>query len=727
VEFVPGITFINNTVYYWRVAPVLTGSTPWNASSFVYLQNSEVGFNQSHVYQHLKSSMDKMYIDSASRKWNYTHHFNNIFVRNGVYPTTSGQGAFYTGTINDVEGYLGAGCNYDEFIVNVIDPITFKPWKNTPTGLFQSNPATCGSGREYNFLYLLNTVQSRKKIMDFIDSIPEGYIVMIRGNVNPNQTSNTYSSVWKSDEAIYGSGNSLYHKLFNQGLTAIDSFNRPRSWIFIFKKDGQASFTPVQRMSDGIYDGITADVNIESPYYKGTVSSPVFGPAKEWKRLQWEGSIIDIKNGDSVALDVIGISASGSEQILFNKLSITSQDIDLSSIDALNYPYIKLKMYNQDSVNLTPYQLDFWRIFYTPVPEGALAANQYFAIRDTVEVAEPLPFGIAFKNISKTQFPDSIKIKVRVTDKNNLTRPLPEWNVKPLISGDTVHVNSAIDTRLLSGNNTLYVEVNPDNDQPEQYHFNNFFYKSFYVRPDSLNPLLDVTFDNVHILNHDIVSAKPYILIKLQDEAKWYLLSDSSTISVNVKYPDGSIRPYSFGSDTLQFIPAMQGANNSNVASAVFKPYFLQDGEYELIVSGKDMSQNKAGNFEYRVVFNVYNKPMISNMLNYPNPFTTSTAFVFTITGSQVPQNIRIQILTITGKVVREITKDELGPLHIGRNITEFKWDGTDQYGQKLANGVYLYRVITNLNGKALDKFNGENDGTDKYFNKGYGKMYLMR
>ena len=118
---------------------------------------------------------------------------------------------------------------------------------------------------------------------------------------------------------------------------------------------------------------------------------------------------------------------------------------------------------------------------------------------------------------------------------------------------------------------------------------------------------------------------------------------------------------------------------------------------------------------------------MISNMLNYPNPFTTSTAFVFTLTGSEVPQNIRIQILTITGKVVREITKDELGPLRIGRNITEFKWDGTDQYGQKLANGVYLYRVITNLNGKSLDKYRADADETDKYFNKGYGKMYLMR
>jgi flagellar hook assembly protein FlgD len=166
---------------------------------------------------------------------------------------------------------------------------------------------------------------------------------------------------------------------------------------------------------------------------------------------------------------------------------------------------------------------------------------------------------------------------------------------------------------------------------------------------------------------------------------------------------------------------------NDNTATLNFRPYFEQDGEYELIVSGEDKSANEAGAIEYRVLFEVINKPMISNMLNYPNPFTSSTAFVFTITGNEVPQNIKIEIMTVTGKIVREITKDELGPLRIGRNITEFKWDGTDQYGQKLANGIYLYRVITNLNGKALDKYKAQGDDTNKYFNKGYGKMYLMR
>jgi flagellar hook assembly protein FlgD len=144
-------------------------------------------------------------------------------------------------------------------------------------------------------------------------------------------------------------------------------------------------------------------------------------------------------------------------------------------------------------------------------------------------------------------------------------------------------------------------------------------------------------------------------------------------------------------------------------------------------VTGKDGFGNTAGTIPYRIGFKVINKAMISNMLNYPNPFTTSTAFVFTITGSEVPQNIKIQIPTITGKIVREITKEELGPLHIGTNITEFKWNGTDMYGSRLATGVYLYHVVTNLNGKSLDKYQAAGDNTNKYFNNGYGKMYLMK
>jgi flagellar hook assembly protein FlgD len=99
-----------------------------------------------------------------------------------------------------------------------------------------------------------------------------------------------------------------------------------------------------------------------------------------------------------------------------------------------------------------------------------------------------------------------------------------------------------------------------------------------------------------------------------------------------------------------------------------------------------------------------------------------------------VPQEFKIQIMSITGKIVKEITRQELGDIRIGTNITEYKWDGTDTYGQKLGNGVYLYRVISSLDGKQMDKFRLNDtydqqglDVTDQYFKKGYGKMVILR
>src|SRR5690606_1319722 len=143
-------------------------------------------------------------------------------------------------------------------------------------------------------------------------------------------------------------------------------------------------------------------------------------------------------------------------------------------------------------------------------------------------------------------------------------------------------------------------------------------------------------------------------------------------------------------------------------------------------VQGRDKAGNTAGNAPlYEVSFTVENKPSITHVLNYPNPFSTATQFIFTMTGSEIPSQFKIQILSVTGKVVREIKKNELGPLHIGRNMTEYRWDGRDEYGQLLGNGVYLYRVVTSIRGQDVE--HRANAAVDKFFKNGYGKLYIMR
>ena len=149
-----------------------------------------------------------------------------------------------------------------------------------------------------------------------------------------------------------------------------------------------------------------------------------------------------------------------------------------------------------------------------------------------------------------------------------------------------------------------------------------------------------------------------------------------------------------------------------------------EDGKYTLFVQGTDRSGNISGDIDYRVTFEIIHESSITNMMNYPNPFSTSTRFVFTLTGSEEPDDILIQIMTVTGRVVKEINEDELGPIYIGRNITEFAWDGTDEFGDPLANGVYLYRVKARINDADIKH---RDSGADSHFRKDFGKMYLMR
>ena len=730
LEFTPGITFTDSTVYYWRVSPLDSAGNPskWNEASFIYLPNSDVGFNQSHFYQHTKSLSQRVFIDSATRQWEFHPVLNSLFIRTGVYPAASANAADYYIAVNG-ENSLGPGCGYNELIINVLDPITFHPMLNV-TGTDYGSNTFCGFAfdRHYNFLFSLGDTASRRKAWNFLENVvPDGAYVAIRSNTSPEfawAPPNTYAPVWQADTNYYGQ-NTLYNTLKNQGFSSIDQYVSPLAFAFVYKKN-TPQYAPSFKFSENIYDRILMSVVCPTPDSLGYTTSPVLGAAKAWKQFQWRGSTIDAGPGDLPTVDLIGVNNAGNETTVMSNLDLSQQNVDISSISATQYPYLKLRIRNIDSINLTAYQLRYWRLTYVPIPEGAIAPNVFFQFKDTLDPGEPLNFKLAFKNISEGNF-DSVKVKMVITDRNNRQdtivsrfRPLPTW--------DTLHVRNLTNTAGLRGLNTFYLDVNPDNDQPEQFHFNNFMYRNFYVKSDNVNPLLDVTFDGVHILNRDIVASKPHIIIKLKDESKWLILDDTSGAKIQVRYPNGTTRTFFFNTnDTLKFTPAGNAPNPDNTATIDFLPYFPMDGDYELTVTGKDRSGNTAGSVEYKVGFQVINKPMISNMLNYPNPFTTSTAFVFTITGAEVPQNIKIQIMTITGKIVREITKDELGPLHVGRNITEFKWDGTDQYGQKLANGIYLYRVVTNLHGKALDKYKAEDDNTDKYFNKGYGKMYLMR
>jgi CARDB len=382
-----------------------------------------------------------------------------------------------------------------------------------------------------------------------------------------------------------------------------------------------------------------------------------------------------------------------------------------------------LRFNSKDTLQRTSPQLKSWRILYRGLPD--LAVNPtitYSFSKDTMAQGDKLNFNVAVENVSEIDA-DSVTVQWTVRDQANNENTTVK-KMGPLSKNANFNVPVTMNSKDWGGRYNFEFTVNPRNIQPELYSFNNYLQKSFVVLKDKKRPLLDVYFDGTRVIPGGIVSPKPLIAVTLVDENTLLRLTDTSVLSLSLTYPSGAKKAIPFSDPNLRFFPA--SAVNQNKASIEYKPTFTEDGNYQLTVKGKDMSGNAAGDVDYSVSFKVITKSSISNVLNYPNPFSTRTQFVYTLTGESPPQYFSIQIMTISGKVVREITQNDIGMLKIGTHKTDYAWDGHDEYGNQLANGVYLYRVVAKgKDGKTFEGFEG--DTTNDLFKKGIGKLVILR
>jgi hypothetical protein len=132
---------------------------------------------------------------------------------------------------------IASACLGFSLIFNVFDPVTFKPLKNVDGSgnnlyLSGSAAANCAPNRNYNFEFSELDAANRNKMMRFMDSIPNGYYVVVRNISASTQAGNTYASDWQADTALFGSNNSLYHRLLAAGFIDIDSFYRRDGYLF---------------------------------------------------------------------------------------------------------------------------------------------------------------------------------------------------------------------------------------------------------------------------------------------------------------------------------------------------------------------------------------------------------------------------------------------------------------------------------------------------------------
>jgi len=212
---------------------------------------------------------------------------------------------------------------------------------------------------------------------------------------------------------------------------------------------------------------------------------------------------------------------------------------------------------------------------------------------------------------------------------------------------------------------------------------------------DDIGPEIDLYMNDLNFVNGGITDENPIFIAKVKDDNginttgngighDITLIIDGETASPILlnNYYEADLDTYQSGEVNYQLLNLEEGQH-----TATFKVWDVNNNSSELTL-----------NFEVKAKEEI----AISHLLNYPNPFTTRTEFFFE--HNQVCSNLdtRIEIFTISGKLVKTIIENV--------NTTSYRtsgiaWDARDDFGDKLARGVYIYRLSIEMeNGEKAEK-----------------------
>ncbi len=112
----------------------------------------------------------------------------------------------------------------------------------------------------------------------------------------------------------------------------------------------------------------------------------------------------------------------------------------------------------------------------------------------------------------------------------------------------------------------------------------------------------------------------------------------------------------------------------------------LSSGDYKLEIKVWDVFNNPSEKVTY---FSVIpgDQVELRNVWNYPNPFSSSTTFLFDHNQNQ-SVDVKINIYSIAGRLVNVLEKKNINDKYV-----KIDFDGRDKEGSLLANGTYLYKI----------------------------------
>ena len=205
---------------------------------------------------------------------------------------------------------------------------------------------------------------------------------------------------------------------------------------------------------------------------------------------------------------------------------------------------------------------------------------------------------------------------------------------------------------------------------------------------DSDGPQLRLFLNDTTFVSGGFTNGDPELIVKLFDE------SGINTVGAGVGHEmlvviDGD---ESSAIDLASSFESEEGSYQRGEVRHVLSE--LNTGPGSLTVRAWDVLNNSASEaLEYFV--SDAEDLSIRNVYNYPNPMSSRTRFIFE--HNQPPgtaADVQIRVYTLNGRVVRTIPSEEALPSGVlTAGPIRVEWDGLDDDLDRLASGVYLYKV----------------------------------
>ena len=197
---------------------------------------------------------------------------------------------------------------------------------------------------------------------------------------------------------------------------------------------------------------------------------------------------------------------------------------------------------------------------------------------------------------------------------------------------------------------------------------------------DTTGPQISIYIKDLNFHPGDVVKGNDSMIVRLNDESG----INTSTVGVGHQLSATISNP----EQTFDLSNYYQSDPDTyKSGEARYYLHDLSDGKHTIHIKAWDVHNNSSEAETYFEVSAADDLAML-NIVNYPNPFSNSTTFTFQRNGIE-PINVDIRIFSIAGRLIGKITVEDI----TDRSV-RIPWDGRDHDGDRLANGIYLYKLI---------------------------------